>query len=60
MRSSTTGGFTVEPVSHPVTIDEDVSAHRQSVLGLVKGGLMVAALRLVRQRLKQRDTARDE
>jgi membrane protein len=39
---------------------EDAPAHRQSLLGLVKGGLMVAALRLVRQRLKQRDTARDE
>ena len=39
---------------------EDAPAHRQSVLGLIKGGLMVAALRLVRQRLKQRDTARDE
>jgi membrane protein len=39
---------------------EDASAHRQSVLGLVRAGLMVAALRLVRQRLKQRDPARDE
>jgi membrane protein len=39
---------------------EDAPAHRQSLLGLVKGGLMVAALRLVRQRLKQRETARDE
>jgi membrane protein len=39
---------------------EDASAHRQSVLRLVKGGLMVVALRLVRQRLKQRDPARDE
>jgi membrane protein len=39
---------------------EDASAHRQSVLGLVKAGLMVAALRLVRQRLKQHGTARDE
>ena len=39
---------------------EDASAHRQSLLGLVKAGLMVAALRLVRQRLKQHGTARDE
>jgi membrane protein len=39
---------------------EDASAHRQSLLGLVKAGLMVAVLRLVRQRLKQHGTARDE
>ena len=39
---------------------EYASAHRQNVLGLVKAGLMVAALRLVRQRLKQHGTARDE
>jgi membrane protein len=37
---------------------EDAPAHRQNVLGLVKAGLMVAAL--VRQQLKQHGTARDE
>lgn len=39
---------------------EDAPVHRQSVLGLVRAGLMVASLRLVRQRLKQHGTARDE
>ena len=51
-------GASVEPEQHRG--HEDASAHRQSVLGLVRAGLMVAALRLVRQRLKQHGTARDE